>query len=663
MDSPNESLALDVGEASPSVPTATETAGQLYACLDTPTITPNLNAPSLSSGGQLEDQANVTSTCAANNQRESTSSSQISVEVPPWMEKNVSSAEVAAKSPKISYQSLPSELLLEIFRYATYVPRSRKLTPVDPFIPSHHSAGNLNTLALSTRTKFHLVLVCKEWRELANELLYEYVVISSLRRARLISRTLAESAQNVLSEEGARKGLANHTNNGQGQWVRHLEVHSGIRTSEKRLFLSEIASILVKCNNLLSFSGFWTYDVPPTFVDGILQTTRNTLHGLSWTQPLFRFDYNGTVSEPIFTSKHLNLLRDLKILELLEMPKHSLPNPEMLPEEHHELILTQKTPHLLQSGITLPHVTTLRIASVPALLAFASTLSLPSLHTFIIDSSGTFSDFSDFRPPVTSNLASSPLTYTLLRFLAAHGQSIRSLEILPPRNRQRIRGDTDNEPLDGRKAGYIPSPFPISPGLFLQPDVCPNLQSLVFDCRERCMVYPVSYELAVGLTRRQSNGRESVSPAPSDALDGTLPSPPPTLVFDTSLALPISSRPTLLTQSHTALCRVGIRGLDIARLYPSKACHSQGHLLSLLSLKESGEDLLPSLVRVQAIDFRVEESWDTNAKDIFIWWAERFDAGGTDLVDGECVLWLYEDEDTPASEKPVNFKGKNQGIL
>ncbi|KAK7692227.1 hypothetical protein QCA50_003851 [Cerrena zonata] len=651
MSSPNGGLANS--ETSLPVSTSTEVTGQPYSCTDTPVIAPDLNTSSLDSPDDHYPE-NVPPVRAVNALLESPSSNQTSLDMLSQTEENALGS-AAAETPRVSYQSLPSELLLEIFRYATYVPRSRKLTPSDPFIPPHRGNGNVNTSAISTKNKIHLVLVCKEWRELANELLYEYVVISSLRRARLIARTLVHSGQRAFSDQ--RK---DNSRGGHGQLVRHLEVHSSIRNSEKLPFLNEVASILLRCNNLLSFSGFWTYEVPSAFVDGVLRTTKNTLHGLSWTQPLFRFNYSGTTSEPIFTSKSLNSLQNLKVLELLEMPKHSHTSSSNWRDNLNESALAQITPPpLSQSGITLPNVSTLRLASVPTLLAFASTLSLPSLHTVIIDSSATYSDFSDFHPPLLSNMASSPLTYTLLQFLAAHGSSIHFLEVIPPRNRQRIRGETSNEPLDGRKAGYIPSPYPISPGLFLQPGACPNLQSLVFDCRERSMVYPISFELAVGLTGRQSNGRESVSPAPSDALDGTTPSPPPTLIFDTPLALPISSKPTLLTQRHGALRQIGIRGLDIARLYPSKPCHSQGHLLSLLNLKEGGNDMLPSLVKVQAIDFVVEESWDTNAKDIFIWWAERFDAVGTDLVDGECVLWLYDDEDyTPvpseAQMKPTN---------
>lgn len=640
-------LASD--ETSHIVLTATEITEQRCSCTDTPEII-SINASSDAPGDQRLVQITP---AAATHPVEISSSNQISVEVPArteHIEDNTSGSETAAETPKVTYQSLPSELLLEIFRYATFVPRSRKLTPGDPFLPSRPDNGSANTSAMSARTKFHLVLVCKEWRRLANELLYEYVVISSLRRARLLSRTLTETAQKT-PQNGISSSQIPGANYSLGHWIRHLEVHSGIRNSEKNPFLNGLASILIKCTNLLSFSAFWTYEVPAAFLDGLLQTTKNTLHGLSWTQPQFRFDYNGTISEPILTSRSLNSLRNLKILELLEMPKHSFPVPARISAGEDESALVQRSSlPVSQSGIVLPCLSTLRIASVPALFAFASTISLPSLDTVIVDSSATYSDFSEFHPQDIST-ASSPLTYTLIQFIAVHGRSIRSLEIVPPKDRQRIRSGPGDEPVDGRRAGYIPSPYPISPGFFLQPGLCPDLQSIVFDCRERSMVYPISFELAVGLTGRHSNGRGSVSPTPSDAFDGTVPSAPPTLIFDIDLPLSISSKPTLLTQRHATLRRVGIRGLDINRLYPSKPCHSQEHLLSLLNLKEGSNDLLPSLTRAQAIDLHVENSWDGNAKDIFIWWAERFDVVGTDLVDGECVLWLYDEELPPKKKK------------
>ena len=53
---------------------------------------------------------------------------------------------------------------------------------------------------------------------------------------------------------------------------------------------------------------------------------------------------------------------------------------------------------------------------------------------------------------------------------------------------------------------------------------------------------------------------------------------------------------------------------------------------------------LPALETVRTAGFLVDTSTDGLARDIFIWWTERFEYMGVDLVDGEGVIWMYEDE-------------------
>lgn len=36
---------------------------------------------------------------------------------------------------------------------------------------------------------------------------------------------------------------------------------------------------------------------------------------------------------------------------------------------------------------------------------------------------------------------------------------------------------------------------------------------------------------------------------------------------------------------------------------------------------------------------------DSLIKDVFIWWVERFEKMGVDLLDGEGVLWAYTESD------------------
>ncbi|CAL1706258.1 unnamed protein product [Somion occarium] len=553
--------------------------------------------------------------------------------------------ETAPKTSKASYISLPSELLLEIFRYATYVPRSRALTPSDPFAPEtpHNFAWHVNTPVLSMRTKCVLVLVCKEWRMLATELLYEHVVINSQRKANLVYRSLCSNTGNIVPGARVDKGNALEEDDfprGHGRWVRHLEVYVSIRASGKRSFLTSIALIASKCLNLQVFSGAWIHTPPKEFLNVIFERHKKTLQGFSWTQPTYSFSLSGETNNSFCNPGLLDILENLKILDLRVFAKHALPMDAVERDDDKEQALIQATPVVSQPKMTLPYVSTLCIAPAPALLAFLSTVSLPALHTLIIDSSSSSSDVGEINPPAISTSETSPLTYTLLQFLAAHGSSITSLELIPPTSKQHLSSD-DATAISSVKGAYVPSPFPISPGFFLQPGVCPNLQSLVYDCRERCMVFPVAFDFAVS-PEKQYYLRESDTPTPPDLLTSR-PSTPVAVAPDTVLPIPIPSKPTLMSHSHTSLRQIGIRGLEVSHLYPSKPCHSQTHLVALLNLREGGTDLLPSLRKVQTIGFLVEGSTDFNTKDIVIWWMERFDEANMDLLDGEGVLWLYDD--------------------
>src|ERR1700733_3506493 len=98
-------------------------------------------------------------------------------------------------NPRTTHADLAIEIWLEIFRYATYVPEALDLTPIDAFIPQQPSNNALgpNTYVLSMRTKYDLVLVCRAWRQVTMQLLYEYIPIKSPRRADLILRAFQES--------------------------------------------------------------------------------------------------------------------------------------------------------------------------------------------------------------------------------------------------------------------------------------------------------------------------------------------------------------------------------------------------------------------------------------------------------------------------------------
>lgn len=99
-----------------------------------------------------------------------------------------------------------------------------------------------------------------------------------------------------------------------------------------------------------------------------------------------------------------------------------------------------------------------------------------------------------------------------------------------------------------------------------------------------------------------------------------------------------SSSPELEVQVHASLSRIGIRGVRSDRLYPDKASTVQAHLKSFT------RSTYPNLEIVRTVGFLVDAEGDALIKDIFIWWAERFENDGIDFQDGEGVLWVYDTE-------------------
>ena len=73
-------------------------------------------------------------------------------------------------------------------------------------------------------------------------------------------------------------------------------------------------------------------------------------------------------------------------------------------------------------------------------------------------------------------------------------------------------------------------------------------------------------------------------------------------------------------------------------MYPNKASSTKTHLMSI------SRELYPKLEIVRTIGFLVDSCGDSLMKDIFIWWAERFENDGIDFQDGEGVLWVYDTE-------------------
>ncbi|THH27171.1 hypothetical protein EUX98_g7015 [Antrodiella citrinella] len=567
---------------------------------------------------------------------------------------------------------LPTELWLEIFRYATYVPRSRDLTIVDPFAPERlpNFAWGVNNPVLSLRTKCTLVQVCKAWRVIATELLYEHIVVASIHRAKLIIRTFQDSASIAKAAASESSDGANTVHGsskiqvvakGHGQWVRHVEIRSCTRNTSKLPFLKLVAVILTYTTSLRVLNGAWTIPVPMEFLAIILYYHGQTLRGLGWEQTDRAF--NSAVkniqasdvtdaplnsgSNAILSPDFLPMFQQLRILDLRTLPKSAIMTQYQsdfgLENEEPDVatfVPVGQVPTSFSAPspiMVLPHVTTLRLPSTPGLLTYAAKISLPALRDLLLDASNVAPYDSSPALPAAHHVTT--LSTSLLLFLTVHGASLSSLELVPPIS-----------------SSYKPSPYPVSPGLFLQPGVCPNLERLVYDCRERTMIYPAPLSLVRGI--RKKGGTDSEGGTPSKASQNTTS---PTSFFpelkDLAYLLSASAATDLITHPHPSLRLIAIRGLGISRLYPNRPTHTQSHLLSLLSACMSG--YLPALETVRTAGFLVDTSTDGLARDIFIWWTERFEYMGVDLVDGEGVMWLYEDEKASKETGKGGVQGKD----
>jgi hypothetical protein len=104
-----------------------------------------------------------------------------------------------------------------------------------------------------------------------------------------------------------------------------------------------------------------------------------------------------------------------------------------------------------------------------------------------------------------------------------------------------------------------------------------------------------------------------------------------------SLAFPVTSEP-LSPQVHPNLRRIGLRGiLKAETLYPDKPSNVKTHLEGFTP------KLYPRLQEIRTIGYLVDAETDQLIKDIFIWWVEKFEGHGINLLDGEGVLWMYTD--------------------
>ncbi|KAJ8486922.1 hypothetical protein ONZ51_g4520 [Trametes cubensis] len=430
-------------------------------------------------------------------------------------------ADNARAGPPIDHTSLPPELWLEIFRYATHVPRARTIAPPDPFVPERPAnyAWGMNSPIQSMHTKCAVVRVCHAWRMLATELLYEHVVLGSVRRVYLFCRTLVESQaseQKVIAANGLGEAVPAM---GHGRWVRHLEVQRWAiqRSSQSTRYWECVVRCVYLCPNLRVFSGIWQTPLPDGLLSALEQYLPSTLQELYWQQDSVLI---AAKELPILTTTFLSKFSTLRVLDLRKICV---------------LEAERSLQHVQFPALTLPRVTYLALPTCPLLLRFASKQVLPELCHLILDAAGA-------PRTVWAHLVNRELT----GFLEVHGHKLTTVELLPPVTQS-----------------FRPGPIGIS--AFLSPKTCPRLDTFVFDCREKA-ICPSSAALAQVSDR---DGRESAVRvvAAHSAHGAAGPAAP------------------LLEEAHPRLRRVGIRGTSISRLYPNKPAQAQAHLNAFLGCR------------------------------------------------------------------------------
>ncbi|KAJ8514197.1 hypothetical protein ONZ45_g8252 [Pleurotus djamor] len=112
-----------------------------------------------------------------------------------------------------------------------------------------------------------------------------------------------------------------------------------------------------------------------------------------------------------------------------------------------------------------------------------------------------------------------------------------------------------------------------------------------------------------------------------------------------SLTFPQASKQPFV-HSHPNIRRIGIRAIKSDYLYPNKSSSTKDHLMAI------NRDLYPNLEVVRTVGFLVDSCGDSLIKDIFIWWAERFEGQGIDFQDGEGVIWLYNEAEAEPDPLP-----------
>ncbi|KAJ6594487.1 hypothetical protein B0H19DRAFT_1095754 [Mycena capillaripes] len=272
---------------------------------------------------------------------------------------------------------LPLEIWLEIFQWSTYL--STSIGGMDPFTLQHSPTDVMgaNTPILSTRTKCALVRVCRSWRRIAIQILYQHIAIRSPMRATLILQVLRDSHSD----------RSNY-----GYWTRHIEVFTHARGSSDIRYLQTVFRIFQYCPRLRMLSATWRIVVPREFLTAVSTLYGPTLQGLYWDEQ------KHSLEKTHASLGFLASFRSLRILDLRNFVGDGLLSGEGLPP------------------VILPRLTHIILSNQGSNISVATALELPALHVLTLHT-----------------LVSHPTRIDLVtKLLAVHGASLTTVHLPTP---------------------------------------------------------------------------------------------------------------------------------------------------------------------------------------------------------------------------------------
>lgn len=248
------------------------------------------------------------------------------------------------------HTDLALELWLDIFRYATYVHEAVDITPIDAFLPQQPSTNvmGLNTHTTSMQTKCTLVSVCHAWRRVSLALLYEFILITSPRKADMILRSFQRTPKSC------------------GTWTRHIQVQTYARGSDSMNYLTNIYKICTLCPNIRMFSGTWEHGLPPKFLQYFSELLGPTLQGISWapTSTYSMWSLRPDFFSPFRSLRVLNvdLKGDPSEQSIATLSACSKP---VVPRLEHVVMTAYPESFLMVTALDLPALCRVTVDSIP----------------------------------------------------------------------------------------------------------------------------------------------------------------------------------------------------------------------------------------------------------------------------------------------------------